>query len=578
MRSPSRPGDDASSMNSCDSTLIKIHDRLSKTRLKFIQSALPEKEQQKKNKQHSGNSNTTHQCQGHRELPLAFGGKDSAGSAASIALKTLHRLLLGKEEGDERSCLDEVEAESPSRIHRQRDFMSPSSPGMMSPKAAMSEEDELMNNPLLQTNRILGESGVIPSLVQGMAETLSAVIEELDQTGANSSPPCMACLQHLHDKFQGLAPIVDNACLMHDDNRTDLCSVLVETGDYSSNSSGGSLVGSLVLFLKRWLQQKSPKKGKRGSNNMITLLNEIGLSVLRTLTSLTHDNSLAAEQLAIRYCELSAVGKAAASSWSGVNVISQVLFSAVIGNESGGGNKFTYDTRIFCLNTLANVVKDEPHGDVRSALLSMKWPQAAGPDDNASNVLFLRWLTQWLLSQTESFRNAIMKGTFGGKNPDPAVSSSPVGASSKTNIHSQRELDKHENEQLTTAGNGCVLLACLLMDPPKSNAIRGRNTSTSPKKKSGSPRKNSTSSKTIINVMSMATVTQKIRELILSEMPLDDSFGGNGGLTGTTFIQNTLRAFSNFLYFEMGDLSVAVVGPVRKLILELEKIQVEVVT
>ena len=565
----SRQGlDDDSSMNSCDSTLLKIHDRLGKIRAKFVQPAANAPKQQLQ-QQHALANSKSHECQGHRELPLSFGGKDPAGSAASMALDALHRLLAGKEEGDTHSCLDDIEEESPRKNH-DHEFMSPGSEddehegygGMQDeeskPQATKeSEEDELLrNNPLLQTNRMLGASGVIPSLVQGMAETLSAIIEELDQQGPKSNP-CLACMQHLFDKFQGLAPVVDNACLLHDDNRTDLCAASIETGDYSNNSSGGTLIGSLVLFLKRWMQHKSksPKNGKRGPNKTARLLNEMGLSVLRTLTSLTHDNSLAAEQLAIRYCEISDTGKKltakAVASWNGVHVVGQVLYNAVTTNEA---SKNAYDTRIFCLNTLANVVGDEPHGDVRRAILSLKFPPA-GPGKGKSSVLFLRWLTQWLMSETESFRDAIMKGSFGG-------------ADASSNVHSDRELDAAEHEKLMTAGNGCVLLACLLMGPPKSNAIRGTGSPGSSKKNSGS--KSSSNSK----MGDMEVVTQKIREIVLAEMPLDDS--GSGGSTGTTFIRNTLRAFSNLLYFSVGDLSVAVVAPVRNLISELDKIQVEV--
>ena len=555
--------DGSSSMVSCDSTLLKIHDHLVKARAQFI---LPKSEKP------SHAAQRHHECQNYRELPLAFGGKDPTGSAAYMAINSLHRLIAGKAEGDSHSCLDETD-DSSSGMNKSKNenrhrsgFMSPSEDdvddgyhsdaidGEQSVKP--SEEDELLlNNPLLQTSRMLGEAGVVRLLAQGMAETLGAAILELEEQ-VDASGPCQACLQHLHDKFQGLAPIVDNACLLHDDNRTEFC---LAAADDSENSTGqGVLIGSLVLFLKRWLQTKTNKKQK--SIVVVTLLNEMGLSALRTLTSLTHDNSLAAEQLAAEYLESCTTTVAVcrkipstASCWSGAEVIGKVLHrAATVKKEIAGKN--AYDTRVFCLNTLANIVGDEPHGDVRRILVGMKLSPARG-EREVGTILFLSWLTQWLVGQTDSFLDAIMNGSFGGSNQVDTVTSSK---------HSERELEKHENEQLVTAGNGCVLLACLLMDAPHVN----KNNNTTVLEVSAGPGLNGTHDP-------LADVTQKIRETILSEMPLDDR---SGIPSGTNFIQNTLRAFSNFLYFSVGDLSVAVVAPVRKLISELEKIQVEVIT
>jgi len=547
--------DDHSSINSVDTLLLKIHDRLEKTREQFVVTEAGSRD--------SG-TRECHVCQGHRELSLSFGGKDPAGSAADIALKSLNRMIAGKEEGDEHSCLDEVDEPSPKPIRRRSDCLSPdgeNTSGMQArlspePKAdASSEEDDLRNNPLLQTNRMLAASGAIPFLAQGLAETISAMTEELDDTATKSSP-CIACLQHLHDKFQGLAPIVDNACLMYDDNRTDLCSVSLATGDYSDTNTGGTLIGSLLVFLKRWLQLQAQKKRKRKANYnnkiLTTLLNDTALSALRTLVSLTHDNSLAAEQLAIHFQEGTRTGKGPSKTsptWSGVHLICRVLFCFV--HTKSNEDRLAFDMINYCLNTLANAVGDEPNGDVRRTLLNLTYP---GENKNESSASFLQWFTEWILSLTDTFRSSIMMGSFGGANPD---STAPSSASSNAiNTYSKRELDKHENEQLMTAGNGCVLLACLLMDPPKSKEDADSKRSS----KEG-------------DFVSMEVITQRIREIIMSEMPLDEASGGS---TGVSFIRNTLRAYCNLIYFKMGDLSVAVLGPVKELITELEKIQVVV--
>jgi hypothetical protein len=47
----------------------------------------------------------------------------------------------------------------------------------------------------------------------------------------------------------------------------------------------------------------------------------------------------------------------------------------------------------------------------------------------------------------------------------------------------------------------------------------------------------------------------------------------DGTTTGVTLIINTLKAFCNFYHYKMGDLSVAIVTPVKKLIDKLELIQ-----
>jgi hypothetical protein len=183
---------------------------------------------------------------------------------------------------------------------------------------------------------------------------------------------------------------------------------------------------------------------------------------------------------------------------------------------------------------LANIVGDERQGNVRRTIAAMECPRG----HRRRPTPFLTWLAQFLVAETKSFRDSILKGSFGCGQVDGS-----------SELHSDRELDKNEQEQLVTAGNGCVLLACLLMDPPLD--------------------------RTKYVETGLKEVTRKIRELIISEMPVDER---SGLPTGTLFIQNTLKAFSNFLYYSVGDLSVAVVAPVRKLISELEKIKVEVVT
>lgn len=501
-------GEEASSMVSCDSALLKVHDHLGKAHAKLI---LPPSQE----------ISMQHECQAHRDLRLSFGGKDPAGSACTTALRSLRRLLAGKDESDEYSCLDEVGEES-CECHDTE----------FGEQDGKPQED----NPLLQTNVLIGSSGVIPFLAQGMAESLSALLEELD-----APKPCPGCLQHLHEKLQALAPVVDNACLLHSSNRMDFClATPLQDHQAEKKNDGNILVGSLVLFLKHWTHHKTLISDGKEKHSLTIMLDEVGLAALRTLTCLTHDNVLSAEQFATCYLENVSCSQHDNSapckslpSWNCVQVVGQVLHKAAETMDSMN-SAYLYDTRVLCLNTLANAVREDSNGEIRQILVAMKWPRS---EKKKQSVYFLSWLTEWLVLQTHSFRASIMKGSFGKED----------GKTGQNMQHSMRELDKHECDQLVTVGNGCVLLACLLQKPGAS--LKGKRTKT------------------------MEKVVQNIRGMILSEMPFD-----NGLSTGTIFLKNTLRAFSNFLYFSMGDLSVAVVGPVRELIAQLEKMEVAIVS
>ena len=94
-----------------------------------------------------------------------------------------------------------------------------------------------------------------------------------------------------------------------------------------------------------------------------------------------------------------------------------------------------------------------------------------------------------------------------------------------------------EEDRLVAAGNACVLLACLMTEPEE--------------------------------ISEEPESTNTIRNLIIEQMPKHE----DGSSTGVTMIINTLRAFCNFYHYSLGELSVAVVTPVKKLIQELEDLQ-----
>ena len=60
---------------------------------------------------------------------------------------------------------------------------------------------------------------------------------------------------------------------------------------------------------------------------------------------------------------------------------------------------------------------------------------------------------------------------------------------------------------------------------------------------------------------------QRARCQILSEIP------GDSPHSSLSFVKNTLKAFCNFYRFSIGDLSVAVVAPVKALLSKLEEIE-----
>ena len=129
------------------------------------------------------------------------------------------------------------------------------------------------------------------------------------------------------------------------------------------------------------------------------------------------------------------------------------------------------------------------------------------------------------MATTAGFRAAVLAGSFGAGND---------GEPPATNDSGAVELPPGEEANLVTAGNGFVLLAYLLTDGGGGD-------------RDGAP--------------SDATAATAVRDAILAELP---------GAGGVRFAINTTKAFCNFYHFSVGDLSVAVIAPVVKLIRGLE--------
>jgi hypothetical protein len=420
-----------------------------------------------------------------------------------FVLQALSRIIEGKE-GDEDSCIEQGADEGDQGVNSASQDSANQDEG--------DEEELLRRNPLLITNTLLRKSGTLPMLARAMSESLSAVIVCL---GANEAS-CRACLEHLMHRVSLLASIIDGACCLTSENRQELC------------SGNSKLMPSILLVLKTFSDQANEPRSQ--SSSEVTLLDEIALSTLRTLTSLTHDNALAGSLLMSAY-EVNVSTSGSRTPLPGVLILADLLRQTV-SNSSNSDEKrsgkqlhYAYDMIIFCLNTLSNAVRAK---NLLMVLAEYKVPVSSddentnrkGQPSSLEDEFFLTWLSRWLFNETTSFRDEVMRGTFGEK-------------VDQGTLREMRVLEKDEEEHLITAGNGFILMTCLMI---QSNVEDQQ-------------------------------LSVKIRELMLDELQVD------GG--GLLLIKNTLKAFCNFYHFSLGDLSVAIVAPVGRIIAEVESMQVQ---
>jgi hypothetical protein len=409
----------------------------------------------------------------------------------TIPLVALTRILTGKMEWSDKSCMDDVVVGNGSN-------------GQDCAGSPRDEEEEEDCNPLLLTNRLLGENGSIPLLSQAFAETQAAVIHQV-RSQENGDKPCRPCITFLHDRVTFLTSLVDDACLLNNSNRQGFCR------EGYTPESGGYLVVGLFTVLQTLLHHD---KLYEDDNTNGGVWSEIGLETLRALTSLTHENTTAVKELEACSSLADAAGDGAdgkgSKGYCGLAILTQVLHKAVT-SRNEGDTKLRYDSVIFCLNSLTNCVESS-----EAAALILADTKLIASQDEAASPNFLKWLTSWLAGETKSFREAVLDSTFG----------------SSESKHFERRLEKHEDDRVVTAGNGFVLLACLMIH-------------------------DSTDEKTGITPP---------RDLILAELP------GDSVESKLSFVKNTLTAFCNFYHYSVGDLSIAVVKPIKKLIAQMEAI------
>lgn len=403
--------------------------------------------------------------------------QDMGNWISMVCLQSLNRIINGKDK-EGTSCIERTDDDDDDDTN---------------------DEEEEERNPILITNNLLAKSGVVPLLAKAMSESLEGVTKLL----ATKEESCWQCW---NAKLSILASLIDGACLFHGANRRAFC----EEDPFSFEECNQGLILHIILMLHQF---SKPGVGMRLDDK----ISGIVLLGLRTLTSLTHENEVPREQMIM--CNNNGEGEE--ESIRGLDVLAELVFE-LEEKRDGNGKKVDashskeedlhrYDSTIFCLNILANIVEGE---NVRRLLAEIKVPSPSG------EILWIKWLCQWLVTQTASFRDAILG--IGKKNRSGSE---------------QRELQKNEEDKLVAAGNGCVLLACLMTEPD--------------------------------SISEEPESTNTIRNLIIGQMPVDR----DGSSTGVTMIVNTLKAFCNFYHYSLGGLSVAIVAPVKKLIQELEEME-----
>lgn len=300
---------------------------------------------------------------------------------ARLPLLSLCRILSGKFEGDEKSCIDDELTES----------------------APDDEEDEMQRNPLLRTNVLMAEKGLIPYLARATSKAAVAIVEHLTRKDAYAGRE-----SYMRWKFCKLSALVDEACLLTDGNRE----AFVSEG-YASET-GGYLLINLTTTLSMLLE-----KGKLFDEAWT----EVAMAALRSLTSLTHDNEIAARDLEAGLIQSATDTKRRKS----LGVIALILYEAV---------KKDGDMANYCLNTLANVLES-----------NASWEPFARFKVGGNKESFLPWVTKFVVAETMSFQDAVVGSTFG----------------SAQDRHAERQLDRKEYEALMMAGYAFIFLSCILV-------------------------------------------------------------------------------------------------------------------
>jgi len=451
-----------------------------------------------------------------------------------VCLESLTRILTGKEKEGQPSCL-EGEDDSGTRSGDMKDDMD------------VGEDEN--NNIFMVTNRLIGKSGIIPLLASTMSQTMIVFAENypklknisnsyrsVDDTSTENRVD-EEYWNYFHNRLNLLASLIDEACFFSEHNRRSFC----EDDPFSFEDRKEGLIFHILVFLRECSQCDLSQLDHKGS--------EVMSLALRTLTSLTHDNPLAAEQLKISnacnagICE---TGEATILI-RGIDILAKLVFkleesvplypTKSIGTRLLSSKRSTdhdmhrYDSTLFCLTTFANIIEG---AGICRMLMETNVALQSG-----STISWLKWLCQWIVKQTDSFREEILAigntKTCNNDTKDGRLNSANERNRNCNGTNNEdKELLRHEEEKLVAAGNGCVVLACLMTEPddddPESSV--------------------------------------SIQNLIKDQMPLNKDKSSSG----LTLIVNTLKAYCNYYHISMGQVSFAIVAPVKKLIEELENV------
>eukprot|EP00956_Cyclotella_meneghiniana_P030202 scaffold75397_cov67-Cyclotella_meneghiniana.AAC.3 len=395
-------------------------------------------------------------------------------TSACLALDAADRVISGKDTST--SLEDGNDEEQHSDEDDSKEYL-----------PALDEADDISNNPILYANEMMRKSGSLLNYSKSMSSTVVSLLV-LFGFGTNEEKRkpnnCIKCITYLQNRASMLSVIIDNLCCLSPKVSREL--------SVPESHLIHSLLQTVSQFHKHIIEAPS------------SVLEDSVMNALKTLTTLSHENSLACEQI-IKYSQ--SIHDDLKISM-GLEIIFDCLIKTVTERPD---HKFAYDTTIFCLNILTNVAEmmPTPTRAIFDELIV---------DDEKNGTT---WLTQWIVSKTANFQQAVMKGSFGS-----------AANTNSMDDHDDSELQSGEEGNLVTAGNGFILLSYLMLDEDNG------------------------------------TVTSKIRDNIINNLPLDKT--GNSG--GIQYMIKTLKAFCNFYHYSVGDLSVAVIAPVIKLISGLERL------
>ena len=415
-----------------------------------------------------------------------------------LALEALNKIVIGKYDVDD----DEIENAEDCVDDGIADDIVGSDDGDTANSGAVDDiESSHLTNPMIFKNVMIRQSGAIPYLARAMVETLEAANIMAARIDSQPEKFCVTCSEYISDRILSLSSLIDGLCLMSSENRQLFCRVAIK----ATQTSQPILIPALLKTFAHF--SLSSLHASHGT------FADIGLAALRTLTSLTHDNDVGSAQFIVNFTIT--VPGSPLKKMKGVEIIFRLLHIIVNRRTT---SQHIYDSVILCLNSLTNILESSSFSDVCKTVLDIEVEK----EGEETKLSALTWLSQFIVNQTQPFRDAVMSGQFGKENC--------------ANGKSGRDLELHEDEYLVTAGNGFILLSCFLGADIDGKTAEGG-------------------------------VMKRIKNTILAEIP-ENSEGGK-----LILVINTLKAFCNFYRYSIGDLSVAVIAPVLKLISGLEKLR-----